>query len=142
MTPKRALISYFQALVNIFANLHGARSKSIATSTLETANDINASPVPANIRVTYALVIIDTFLPAGIQDIADRTITPERPIGVYTITSIAYIRHKFAFVDIATSFESSGTFRAKFKEFIRIFDGTSLAISTPSFAFGATAFLE
>lgn len=60
MTAESALVTHLLALVDVFANLHRARSESFIAVALETALDVTTSTVSANICHSAFIIVWNT----------------------------------------------------------------------------------
>lgn len=58
VTPEGALIAHLQAFVDVLANLISTRRVTVVTRALETAVDVAASAVAADVLHAQALVVI------------------------------------------------------------------------------------
>lgn len=75
VTSEGALITQLQALVHIFAHLMSPGRVSVITRALETAVDITASAIAADILHGQALVVVYTSSSSFIQYISGRALT-------------------------------------------------------------------
>lgn len=100
MAPEGALIAQLQALVHIFAHLMSSGRVSVIARALETAVDVAASAIAADILHGQALVVVYTSPPGLVQHVSGRALAPKRAIRVDTFPAETGVRHKQAFVQI------------------------------------------
>lgn len=61
VTTESTLIGHFQTLVDVFADLRRSRSKSVGADAFKAALQVRTRPIPTNVYVYLALVLVDAF---------------------------------------------------------------------------------
>lgn len=118
VAPEGALVAQLQALVHILADLIGARRESIVAGALETAIDVAAGAVAADVLHAQALVVIHAA-PAGlVQHVSRGTLAPERAVRVDAHAAGTGVRHEQTLVQIDPGVVPARSFRAQSLEFL------------------------
>lgn len=94
VTPEGALIAHLQALVHVLADLIGARRKTLVAGAFETAVNVAAGAVTANVLHAQALVEIHATPSGLVQDVSGRTLASERAVRVDAFAADTSVRHK------------------------------------------------
>lgn len=112
VAPEGALIAHLQAFVHVLADLVGTRGETLVTETLETAVNVAAGAVSANVLHGQALVVIHATPSGLVQDVSGRTLASERAVRVDALAADTSVRHEQTFVQIHPSVIPSRSFRA------------------------------
>lgn len=141
VAPEGALIAQLQTLVHVLAHLMSPGRVSLVAGALETAVDVAASAVAADILHGQTLVVIHASPPGFVQDVSGRALAPEGAVRVDALATVTGIRHKQTFIQIDPGIVPSRPFRAHPLEFLAILGRALLAVTAPSLAHRAATVL-
>lgn len=77
VAPEGALTAHLHALVHVLADLISARREAVVARALETAVDVTASAVPANILHAQTFVAVHAPSPGLVQHVSRRALASE-----------------------------------------------------------------
>lgn len=120
MASEGALVSDFVAFIDVFADLHGSRSKSIIATTLKTSLHVSASTVTANAWVTVTFVVIDALHFGLVQYVSHWTVASEGTVSVDAFASVTNVGHELALVQVSSTVFPAWSFRTQLLEFLCI----------------------